>query len=365
MSDWSNWSDDDQAEFVRLVPRHTPEPVETAELTEPAEPAESVRVTDPTDETAEVPVIDLFPEAETPAPAETPTAPVEPPRRPVIVIDAENPVDLSRPDVGATIDPRLRKRRVDVKRAAARARFTRLGLIIGIGAILAGAVAFLTSSYFDVKSATITGIEFTDDDSVQRIADGLVGRSMFRVDLNQARDDIALQPWVRRVSIRRDWPDRIIVDIGERRPVASYPADDGEWRILDVEGRVLTRIENQPADFPPIVADQKAVDPGEFVGVGLKAGARVAQALPAELRARLSEIGISGVDSVELKLGPQGKVLLGPPTDLREKLISVLAALQRCGDSKFTTIDVRASADVVISPPTACPVRRPGTPTKP
>ena len=348
MTDSTDWSDDDEAEFVRLVVRE-PQVAAGPDAEPDAEPA-------PPDEPL---ILDAIPTTDPdPGPAPAPL-----PRRPVIIIDAENPVDLTRPpEDTAKIDPRIRKRRGDVKRAAVRARFTRYAAILAIIGILVGAGAFLTSSYFDVKTVAVTGVEFSDDASVAAIANRFVGRSMFRVDLELARQEIALEPWVRRVSIRRNWPRRIVVDIGERRPVASYPAADGEWRILDVEGRVLTAIENQPVDFPPIVADQTPVDPGEFVGPGLQAGARVAQALPPELRARLSEIHISGSDSVELVLGPQGTVLLGPPTELREKLISVLTALERCGESKFTAIDVRAATDVVISPPTACPVRRPGTP---
>jgi cell division protein FtsQ len=180
---------------------------------------------------------------------------------------------------------------------------------------------------------------------------------MWRLDLDAERATIALQPWVRRVSIRRDWPDRVIVDIAERRPVASYPALDGEWRIVDADGRVLMSILNQPRDFPAVVADQTPFDPGESTGPTIMAGALVAQALPAEIKVRLSEIRVTPSGSVELHFVDQGPVLIGTPDNLREKLISTLAALERCRGKSVNSIDVRAATEVVISPAGACPAR--------
>lgn len=370
MTEWNPWSDNDEAEFVRLVPRAAaPEVTDqatkevTKEVTDEAARMPADPVLDPTEAwSAEFTVSDGWPTAAdaesdtgssepgtgssepaegSPPPVQRPKLvliddwPADPPsgtgepaeashgtgaatagRQPTIVIDAENPVDLTRPTPEGKIDKRISERRIDVKKATRRARLIRVGTIALVAGLLVGGTWFLSSPYFDVKQVDLTGVQYSDEASIATIVNGLRGESMWRVDLESERASIAKQPWVRRVSIRRDWPDRIIVDIAERRPVASYPALDGEWRIVDVDGRVLTSIQNQPRDFPPVVANQTPADPGEQTGPTIVSGAKVAQALPAELKVRLSEIRVNDALAVELHLFDQGVVLLGPAENL-------------------------------------------------
>ena len=59
-----------------------------------------------------------------------------------------------------------------------------------------------------------------------------VGNGFFAVDLEQLRADLSALPWVRRVEVRKRWPDRLDVMIAEHRPLARWGTD----RMLSENG---------------------------------------------------------------------------------------------------------------------------------
>jgi cell division protein FtsQ len=59
-----------------------------------------------------------------------------------------------------------------------------------------------------------------------------VRRGFFAVDLERLRGDLQALPWVRRVEVRKRWPDRLDVMIAEHRPLARW----GDDRMLSENG---------------------------------------------------------------------------------------------------------------------------------
>jgi cell division protein FtsQ len=69
---------------------------------------------------------------------------------------------------------------------------------------------------------------------------GLVGRikgNFFTTNLEQVRTAFESVPWVRRATVRREWPDQLIVEVEEHEPLGTWD-DDG--RLLSVKGEVFT-----------------------------------------------------------------------------------------------------------------------------
>src|SRR5580765_5602467 len=61
--------------------------------------------------------------------------------------------------------------------------------------------------------------------------------SFFTADLDAARAAFESVPWVRKATVRREWPDKLIVMIEEHRALGTW-GDDG--RLLSVKGDVFT-----------------------------------------------------------------------------------------------------------------------------
>lgn len=56
------------------------------------------------------------------------------------------------------------------------------------------------------------------------------------VDVQDLRDELELNPWVSRATVRRVWPDALVISIDEKQPVARW----GDASLLDVNGAVFT-----------------------------------------------------------------------------------------------------------------------------
>jgi cell division protein FtsQ len=55
------------------------------------------------------------------------------------------------------------------------------------------------------------------------------------VDLAQAREAFEKLPWVRKVNVRRQWPDRLEVAVEEHRPLARW----GTTALVSAQGEVF------------------------------------------------------------------------------------------------------------------------------
>lgn len=63
--------------------------------------------------------------------------------------------------------------------------------------------------------------------------------SFFAVDLAKAQASFENVPWVRQATVRREFPDRLWVDIDEHEPVAYWGAE-ADSRLLNKQGEVFS-----------------------------------------------------------------------------------------------------------------------------
>jgi cell division protein FtsQ len=66
------------------------------------------------------------------------------------------------------------------------------------------------------------------------VQQGLRG-TFFTIDLAAARDALLNVPWVRNVSVRRQWPSRLEIAIEEHRPLARW----NEAALVNIQGEVF------------------------------------------------------------------------------------------------------------------------------
>ena len=58
----------------------------------------------------------------------------------------------------------------------------------------------------------------------------------FELDLSAIREQLLMVPWVKKVSVRRVWPDRLLVSIDEQQAIARW----GGRQLISSEGDVFT-----------------------------------------------------------------------------------------------------------------------------
>jgi len=77
-----------------------------------------------------------------------------------------------------------------------------------------------------IKQVSVNGdFRFLDKAEVERIMLPHLGTGYFMVDLEGIRDDLKALPMVHEVTVRRAWPDRLMVFITEQVPVLRFGED--------------------------------------------------------------------------------------------------------------------------------------------
>src|ERR1019366_201096 len=90
----------------------------------------------------------------------------------------------------------------------------------------------------DAQSLTITGLQYTPRSKVLRVFAGDFDHSIFSTPLEERRRRLLAIDWVEEASVSRIWPDRLLVRIRERQPVAFVIFRSGV-ELIDAHGVLL------------------------------------------------------------------------------------------------------------------------------
>lgn len=82
--------------------------------------------------------------------------------------------------------------------------------------------------------------------------------SLFRMSLEEARKQVESIPWARSASLRRIYPNRLLVAVTERIPVA-YVNDGAGLELVDAEGMLLEKPAEGSFDFPLLSGINRAM----------------------------------------------------------------------------------------------------------
>ncbi len=249
------------------------------------------------------------------------------------------------------MDPRLRRRWVDVRREEGRRRLRVLAGITAVVAVAGAGWAATGSPVLDLDRVVIEGAVHTGVDDA-RFASGLrLGEPLVDVDERAAARGVEALPWVDRATVRRHWPGEVRIHIVERKPVAVTGAGGGGVALIAGSGRVLDWVAEAPPGMPGLAGVPPAGPAGSTLSADAVPPLSVAVALPPELRART--VGVAPVDGgrgeVEIRLRPEGSVRLGPPVDLDKKFDAIRAVLAQVDLGNLAVLDVRRPDSPVLT----------------
>jgi len=253
---------------------------------------------------------------------------------------------------GGNIDPRMRARRIATKRAEGRKRLVWVSIAAGIVLVLVAAIASVASPLFDVRTVKVQGAVYTDKDTLAEVVKSLQGHPVLLVDTQKAEQRLEQVPWVESASVTTSFPHTVTIDIRERRALATFRGGDGQYRVIDAQGRVLDVIKGQPIAYMLITGDNPDTSRGDFAGGPYADAAALVVALPAEIRKITTSVGVdAGTGTLTMQLvRPDGHAVdvhLGDATNLDQKLARLLQQLHT-GLDGVTGIDVSTSEVGVV-----------------
>ena len=293
--------------------------------------------------------------------------------------EEDGPVHAHDPEALALfVDPRFAARR-DATVADARNGRRRRAATFALGlTVAAGAIGAARSPLLSVHTIRLSGAAETQESAVIDASD-LLDAAMVSLDGASAARRIAALPWVLTASVRRSWPNTVVVAVTERAPVAVVPAGAVTCALapclalVDVTGRVLgssqaltpaTAAGRRPptasqgsgvaGSFVHIVGVGDAPPPGTRLAPSALEAVLVAAGLPEALRPLVAQVEVDSAGEVGIRLSGQGKapgalVRLGTADRMATKLTAAATVLDRVPRGGLAVVDVRVPEAPVLT----------------
>lgn len=297
------------------------------------------------------------------------------------------------------VDPRMRRRWVEARRADGRRRLraaSAVGVVVALGV---GALAALESPLLSVAHVRLSGAQHESLAQVSAAAGLTSHRHMISVDAVAAAGQIERLPWVAKATVSRQWPDTVAVRVVERVVVAEVAAasssaqpgagDPGmtsagaalgatQLGLVDATGRVLSWVSAPVPGLPTLVGVGTAGRPGTWlagassgpghtavgtvqssssgsVSPGLRSRTAALLALAALLPAPLAGevrqlddtggvltalVGAAGA-AIGMAPSPGVEVIFGDTSRLLDKVAALQTVLSQVDVAQVTRIDLR------------------------
>ena len=105
--------------------------------------------------------------------------------------------------------------------------------------LLAGVRWLARSSAFDIARITVTGdVRHSNSITLRANVAPRITGTFFSIDLARVRAVFEAVPWVRHAVVRREFPNRLRVELQEHQPVALW-GGDGDLRLVNSYGEVF------------------------------------------------------------------------------------------------------------------------------
>lgn len=257
-------------------------------------------------------------------------------------------VDPGQPAASRGLRGRLRRRGGAATPRGSRRR----RIVAGVGtgfALLITALVVLASPLVAVTRIDVEGARYADAGLIARVVESMKGESVLTVDRITARARLEADPWIASARISTYFPNRVVVEIEERVPVAWFVGVDNRARVLDAAGAVLEVLSGRPTGYLLIEGVGPNLIAGAEAPPAYRAAAQLASSLPSELAGIVQSVGVSGESRVQMFLVTGTEVDFGEPVDMRNKLVNVLVLLRRQSPNDIARIDVSGSTPVVTS----------------
>lgn len=133
-------------------------------------------------------------------------------------------------------------------------------IMAGFGVLLGGSGYYLSQTVIKFMEKPVATVIVKGDfnylsyEQIQELIAKEITGSFVRENLNTMRDNIEANPWVDRVNLRRQWPDKLLVNVMEQRPIARW----GLGGFVNYRGELVkVQPHNLLNNLPELRGDEK------------------------------------------------------------------------------------------------------------
>jgi cell division protein FtsQ len=145
---------------------------------------------------------------------------------------------------------RLRRRSKNIFQDLLRAALL-LSVVAVISAVMIYVYNFTISSpHFKIKEIIVRGGKELTEKDILSLAGIKPSQSLLAINMETVARRIETNPWVKEVSVGRELPNRMIIEVHERTAVALVKRDKG-FSLLDLDGVAFKKLDkNDEIDIP-------------------------------------------------------------------------------------------------------------------
>lgn len=209
----------------------------------------------------------------------------------------------------------------------------------------------LVSMGFVIERIDVIGEGRIREDEVRAALGVYPGEYLFGPDMREAQIKVQRLSWVDDAMVRRLWPNRIVVHIIEREPVALWQ-ENGRVKVVDSAGLIIEAAAAEDFSGLPLVVGKNAAPNAQEIYDALAQSPQVA--------ARLSAIIRIADRRWDIALKDGAPRLMLPENGAKEALalIEDMQASHRVLDLDLESIDLRNSGRAVLRPRAAARSKR-------
>ena len=123
-----------------------------------------------------------------------------------------------------------------------------------LAAVAAGLWWVLRNPMFTIGQITVTGdTRHNSAASLRAAVEPRLKGNFFTLDLGAAQAAFERAPWVRKATVRREFPNRLSIDLQEYVPVAQW--GEGDTHLVDAKGHVfeVSDFDSDDSDLPMLI----------------------------------------------------------------------------------------------------------------
>jgi len=125
-----------------------------------------------------------------------------------------------------------------------------LGVVLVLGVVMVFSYNYvLSSSYFQLEKTIVKGCEQTTEKDVLSLSGLRPAQNILAVSMEGIARKVRANPWVEDVSVVREFPNRLIIEIRERKPVALVKKEDSLF-FMDGDGFIFKKLEGESTNLP-------------------------------------------------------------------------------------------------------------------